>query len=62
MCADCRRAEPCARCLAEDHGTTFSTLHLGHSTAVVPNYDAQELVIAFAKAVIDEQLARMGLT
>lgn len=59
-CSDCRQG-PCARCLSEDHGPTISTLHLGHSIAVVPNYDGQELAAAFARAAVDVGLARLGI-
>lgn len=47
----------CATHLAEQSDATTSTIHLGSSIAVVPNYAHQELVVAFTRAAID---ARVG--
>lgn len=51
----------CATHLAEQRdGSTHSTIHLGRSLAVVPNYDEQQLVGAFCRVAIDLHLQRLG--
>lgn len=56
MCRNCRRGEPCASCLAENR-PDHSTLFCGGVMTCVPNAGNQELVGAFARAV----LAHLGV-
>ena len=55
-CRDCRRGEPCARCLAEgdtDHSTVVGP---GHVLALVPNFGTQKTVGAFTRAAIEAHM------
>lgn len=51
----CCQRGMCALHLAEDRPgrNLTSTIHLGRSIAVVPNYDGQELASAFTLAAIE---------
>ena len=58
----CSRGMCCTH-LSEDHpaGGTASTIHLGSSIAVVPNFASQELVASFARAAHQVALDAMGV-
>ena len=65
MCHDCRRGEPCVRCLAEDHPSGsrhVCTVHLGgQGVAHFPETDGQTLTAGAAKAAYVIGLRVLGL-